>query len=175
MRSPFGNELRYVAALVATNFKACLALRGAFWLQVVAMALNNALFFAMWWILFRHTGEIRGWHLGDMLALYGIVATGFGVAMVTGGGVRDLARAIGEGDLDPVLTQPQSVLVSAVASKSRLPCERRGTTRRTRWTRTTFSAWSTACRPFRGGGWELTVLPLWRVGSKTSAMSSSSR
>lgn len=114
-------ELRFLAALVATNLKACLALRAAFWLQVAAMALNNLLFFVMWWILFDRVDEIRGWRLHDMLSLYGVVAAGFGAAIVFGGGVRDLARTISEGDLDPMLVQPRSVIVQAVAARSLAP------------------------------------------------------
>ncbi len=112
------SELRFLAALVETNVKACLALRGAFWLQVAGMALNNALFFVMWWILFDRFEEIRGWRLEDMLSLYGVVAAGFGLAVVLGGGIRDLARTISDGDLDPMLTQPRSVVVQAVAGRS---------------------------------------------------------
>ena len=72
--------LRFLAALVVTNWKACLALRGAFLVQAGAMALNNLLFFATWWIFFSRFEEVRGWQVGDMLALFGIVASGFGTA-----------------------------------------------------------------------------------------------
>lgn len=112
------HRIRFLAALVATNIRACLALRGAFAIQAAAMALNNLLFFVLWWIFFDRFHEIRGWRVGDMLALYGVVAAGFGSASILAGGVRDLARSIAEGELDALLTQPQNVLVHALGSRS---------------------------------------------------------
>ena len=108
--------LRFTAALVAMNLKSSFALRGAFWLQAAFMAANNVLFFVFWWIFFDRFEEIRGWRIGDMAALYGIVASGFGTAVVFAGGIRDLARQIADGDLDAFLTQPKSPLLHAAGS-----------------------------------------------------------
>jgi len=110
--------LRFAAALCGTTLKASLALRGAFWLQAALMAVNNLVFFTVWWIFFDAFEEVRGWRIGDMAALYGVVATAFGLTVVFAGGVRDLALRIGEGDLDALLTQPRSVLLQALASRS---------------------------------------------------------
>jgi ABC-2 type transport system permease protein len=110
--------LRFTAALFATSLKASLALRGAFLLQALLMALNNLLFFSTWWILFSHFDSIRGFRLHDMLALFGITAAGFGLAVVLCGGMLELARAIADGELDALLAQPKNVLLRAVASRS---------------------------------------------------------
>ena len=110
--------LRFARALTATNLRASLALRGAFWLQVVLMIVNNVAFFAMWWILFSRYHEIGGWRLHDMMIVYGVVAPGYGLAVVFGAGARQLARAIVDGQLDSRLTQPKPVLLHAVASAS---------------------------------------------------------
>jgi ABC-2 type transport system permease protein len=112
------NSLAFARALVATNLKATLALRGAFVVQVVFMALNNFTFFVFWWALMRHVPSIRGWRLGDIALLYGIVAVAFGLAVSLAGGVRHLGRFIEEGDLDTLLTQPRSVLVYALGLRS---------------------------------------------------------
>jgi ABC-2 type transport system permease protein len=111
--------MRFFTALFLTNLRASFALRSAFWMQAGFMALNNVLFFAIWWILFERFEEIRGWRVHDMAALYGIAASGYGVAAVLAGGLRDLARKIDDGDLDALLTQPKNVLVQAVASRTR--------------------------------------------------------
>ncbi len=110
--------LRFALGLTATNLKASFALRGAFWLQALAMLLNNVFFFSIWWIFFHRFEEIRGWRLDDMAALFGVVAGGFGIAVLLFGGVRDLARVIVEGDLDSLLTQPKSPLLQALGSKT---------------------------------------------------------
>jgi ABC-2 type transport system permease protein len=108
------NSLRFAGALIATNVKATVMLRGAFAMQVVFMALNNLTFFVFWWVLMRRVPDLRGWHLGDMQVLFGIVAAGFGVAVILAGGVRHLGRFIDEGELDTLLTQPKPVLVHAL-------------------------------------------------------------
>jgi hypothetical protein len=43
------SSLAFMRSLVTTNLKAALALRSAFVIQVVFMALNNFTFFVSWW------------------------------------------------------------------------------------------------------------------------------
>ena len=109
---------RFARALVAMNLKAAFALRSAFWLQAVFMLLNNVAFFVVWWIFFDRFDEVRGWRVGDVAALYGVVAAGFGLCIIFAGGVRDLAYHIEQGDLDAYLTQPVHPLLHAVCSKT---------------------------------------------------------
>ncbi len=112
------NSLVFARSLLATNLKAALALRGAFVMQVAFMALNNLTFFVFWWALMARVPVIRGWHLGDVQLLFGIVAAAFGLTVTFAGGVRQLARLIEDGDLDTLLTQPRSVLVYALGMRS---------------------------------------------------------
>lgn len=110
--------LRFIRALIATALGESFARRGAFLLQAAFMALNNVMFFSTWWLLFARFREIRGYRLPDMLALFGVSASGFGLGIVLCGGALDLARQISEGELDALLAQPKSVLLRAVASRS---------------------------------------------------------
>ena len=110
--------LRFAAALIAINLKSSFALRGAFWLQAGFMVANNVLYFTFWWVFFDRFQEIRGWRVADVAALFGVVATGFGAAVVFAGGIRDLSRHIVDGDLDSFLTQPKSPLLHATASRT---------------------------------------------------------
>jgi len=110
--------LRFLRALVATNLRASIALRGAFWLRAGFMFLNNFIFLIAWVLFFRHYKSVLGWQLEDTAAVYGICAGAFGLSLVFGGGVRHLARMIAEGDLDSFLTQPKPVLLHAVGSSS---------------------------------------------------------
>lgn len=110
--------LRYLGALFATSLKQTMALRAAFWLQVVLMALNDLLFFCIWWIFFARYPEVRGWTLQDMYAGYGFVALSFGLFTILADGTRDLATRIVRGDLDSLLPQPRAILPRIALSKS---------------------------------------------------------
>jgi ABC-2 type transport system permease protein len=112
------NDLAFVQALLATNIKSTMALRGAFMMQVAFMALNNFAFFVFWWALMGHVDAIRGWRLGDIQLLFGVVAAAVGLTLSVAGGVRHLGRFIDDGNLDTLLTQPAPVLVHALGLRS---------------------------------------------------------
>jgi ABC-2 type transport system permease protein len=112
------STLPYLGALLATNLKASLADRGAFWLQAVLMALNDVLFFCVWWLFFRNVPSVRGWTLVDVYALYGFVALAFGVFCVLAAGTRDFSDRVIKGELDALLTQPRAVLPRIAFSRS---------------------------------------------------------
>ena len=107
-------NLSFTRALVTTNLKAAVALRGAFVIQVVFMALNNFTFFVFWWALMGHLTTLRGWRIGDIQLLFGMVAVAFGLTVTVAGGVRRLGRFIEDGALDTLLTQPKPVLIHAL-------------------------------------------------------------
>ena len=111
-------NLSFVRALAATNLKSSLAMRGAFVMQVAFMALNNFAFFVFWWALMGHVTTLRGWTLGDVQVLFGVVAEAVGLTVSVAGGVRHLGRFIDDGALDTLLTQPKSVLVYALGLRS---------------------------------------------------------
>lgn len=114
-------HLAFARALFSANLKSSTAQRGAFAMQVLFMALNNATFFVFWWALLSRVPELRGWRLVDMQVLFGIAAAGFGLNDVFGGGVRHLGRFIHEGELDTLLTQPRPVLPYAVGLRLSAP------------------------------------------------------
>src|SRR5262245_44148310 len=111
-------NLSFTRALVTTNLKAAIALRGAFVIQVVFMALNNFTFFVFWWALMGHVTTLRGWRIGDIQLLFGMVAAAFGLTVTVAGGVRRLGRFIEDGALDTLLTQPKPVLVHALGMRA---------------------------------------------------------
>src|SRR4051812_13074574 len=112
------NNLAFARALFATNLKSALALRGAFLMQAFFMALNNLTYFVFWWALMGHVRTLRGWTLGDIQVLFGVVAAAVGLTVAVAGGIRHLGRLIDEGHLDTLLTQPKSVLVYAIGLRS---------------------------------------------------------
>src|SRR5579872_3219394 len=111
-------NMPFARVLLATNLKASLMLRGSFAMQVVFMALNNLTFFVFWWVLMKRVPEVRGWRLGDVQVLFGVVATSVGLISMVAGGLAHLGRCIDGGQFDAVLTQPKPVLVYALGMRS---------------------------------------------------------
>lgn len=111
---------RFAVALVSTTVRASFALRHAFWVSAGLMVVNNLLFFSTWWILLERFEQVEGWKLADIMCLFGISAAGYGVAVIFAGGLFDLARKVHDGELDTWLTQPKSVIVQALGSRTQM-------------------------------------------------------
>src|SRR3954468_8452991 len=109
---------RFAAALVATSVRSALAERGAFLMRAALMAVNNGIFFTFWIVLFSRVPAIRGYQLGDMAVLYGIVAIAHGMAVFFAGGMEHLARVIHDGELDALLAQPKPTLPYVLGMRS---------------------------------------------------------
>src|SRR5450432_4782401 len=110
--------LKYLGLLLQTNLRASLALRAAFLLQAAFMALNNLIYFAVWVVFFRRFHDLGGFGKADMELTYGVVASGFGLAVALAGGLRELSKMIVEGALDSYLTQPKPALLQALCSRT---------------------------------------------------------
>ena len=109
---------RFATALVRTSVRSAMAERGAFATRVVLMAVNNAIFFTFWIVLLSRVPRIRGYSLGDVAVLYGIVAVANGIAVFVAGGAQYLARVIHDGELDALIAQPKPTLLYAVGLRS---------------------------------------------------------
>ena len=112
-------ELSFLIALWKANLLAAMEYRVAFLSQIVGMMLNNAIYFVFWLIFFDRFQEVKGWNLAGMLLLFGIVATGFGLAVYLFGNVMNLAEVIASGRLDYYLSLPRPVLLHLLASGSK--------------------------------------------------------
>lgn len=111
-------EGKFLLALWQANLLAAMEYRVAFLSQVVGMMLNNVLYFIFWILFFHRFQEVRGWELNDMFLLFGVVATGFGSAVVLFGNVVSLTEVIANGRLDYYLSLPRPVLLHTLASGS---------------------------------------------------------
>lgn len=111
---------RLVLDYLRHNLMSAMAYRGAFFLQVFGMMLNNAMLLFFWWALFNRLPTLRGWNLAQVMILYGIVAFGFGAANVVCGNAFLVARIIVQGDLDYYLALPADPLVHLLGSRMSL-------------------------------------------------------
>lgn len=108
----------FALALLRRQVAASFADRRAFFTAVGAMLVNDLMLLVTWWVLLARFGQVRGWRLHDMFCLYAVATGGIGICVIAFGGVQDLSRKIQEGELDALLTQPKSVLLQALASRT---------------------------------------------------------
>lgn len=100
------------------NLASVIEYRIPFMMQFFGMMLNNAAFLVFWSVLVGHTGTIGGWGFGDVLFLWALGPSAFGLAHVVCGNVRQLSSLIVQGDLDVYLLQPKDALFHALISRT---------------------------------------------------------
>lgn len=111
-------NIKFLFALWKANLQAALEFRAAFLTQIVFMMINNGAYFMFWFLYFDKFKNVRGWTLQDMMLLYGIAATAWGLAAYFFGHFTTLGEVIANGRLDYYLSLPKPVLLHVLASKS---------------------------------------------------------
>jgi ABC-2 type transport system permease protein len=102
------------------NLMSAMAYRGAFFLQVVGMLLNDVVLLFFWWVLFAQIPTLGGWSMTEVMMLYGLVAFAFGLANVACGNAFFVARAVVRGELDYYLALPADPLLHLLVSRMSL-------------------------------------------------------
>lgn len=111
-------EMRFVGALFQLNLASAMAYRVSFISQIAGMFLNNGIYLVFWIIFFDQFGAIRGYGLDELLLLFAIVATAFGLADMVAGNTRQwLAYLIAQGRLDYYLVLPRPLLPHVAFSR----------------------------------------------------------
>ena len=100
------------------NLMSAMAYREAFLMQAFGMLINNLMLLVFWAVLFSRFPNLKGWDLRGVVTLYGILATGFGLAGVICGNNSQIARMITSGDLDYYLALPADPLIHILVSRS---------------------------------------------------------
>ncbi|MBS1956160.1 MAG: ABC-2 family transporter protein [Cyanobacteria bacterium SZAS-4] len=104
------NYLKLAAAYTRLNLDAQLEYRGAFYSQVVAMFINNCIWVWFWVLFFGRFKVLRGWDINDVVTLWCIAASGFGLAHTVCGNALQLAVLIARGQLDVWMLYPRALL-----------------------------------------------------------------
>ena len=110
--------LRFLAAAFTANLQAVVEYRISFLIQVFGMMLNNAAFAAFWAVLIARTGSVGGYGFTDVMVIWALTSTSFGIAHVLWGNVRSLGLIIQKGELDVYLLQPKDPFVNVLASRT---------------------------------------------------------
>lgn len=100
------------------NLSAVMEYRTSFLLQTFGMILNNASFAFFWWVLFDQVGSIAGYGFFDIMTLWAISSSAFGIAFILFGNLKNLTEIIVKGELDIYLLQPKDVVLNVLASKT---------------------------------------------------------
>ena len=108
----------FVWAYLKANLAMEMEYRAAFVAQVLSMAINDGMWVVFWVLYFTRFPVVEGWGRPDVLALWAIVATGYGVAAGLFGNALRLSQIIYSGGLDVYLTQPKDVLLHVLVSRT---------------------------------------------------------
>lgn len=100
------------------NLSSSMEYRTSFLIQTFGMVLNNASFIFFWWILFENVQNIGGYGFNEVMMLWAISSTSFGLTFVLFGNLRRISEMIFNGELDPYLLQPKDVLVNIISSRT---------------------------------------------------------
>lgn len=107
----------FVLELLRLNLMSGMAYRTSFVAQILFMAMNNGIFMTFWWIFFARFENLRGWQMEDVIVLYALGASGFGLAVTLFGNAPRLSGLIHQGQMDYYLVLPPDPLMHALMSR----------------------------------------------------------
>ena len=114
-------HLKIFACYFKLNLASALEYRASFFSQAFGMALSNSSFIFFWWIAFEQIGgSIAGYSFEDVLFIWAVTSSGFGLSHVLFANISGLTRLIVTGELDTFLLQPCSILVNVLCAKTSL-------------------------------------------------------
>lgn len=91
--------------------------RFSFIFTAISMMLNNLVWIFFWFIIFARFQDINGWVFKDMLIVYAVLSTAFGLTGVFFGNRFVMSRVIEVGGLDFYLALPKNVLLHLLVSR----------------------------------------------------------
>jgi len=114
-------HLKIFACYFKLNFASALEYRASFVTQAFGMALSNSSFIFFWWIAFdKIGGQIAGYSFEDVLFIWAVASSAFGLSRVLFANVSNLTNLIITGELDTFLLQPCSILMNFLCAKTNL-------------------------------------------------------
>lgn len=84
--------------------------------NIIFMILNNASFIVQWVVLFSIRNNIAGYHLKQVLLLWGLASGVYGISHFFFKNSYGLSDTINTGLLDTYLVQPKNVLLSSITT-----------------------------------------------------------
>src|SRR3989344_5615081 len=111
-------HLSFLKDLFKLELNTAMEYRFNFISQTIGMFVNDGFWIFFWFLIFQKFGSIGNWGYHEMLLLYAVLPTSFGLVAVLFGNWSALSKMIEEGSLDYYLTLPKNALLHALV-KSR--------------------------------------------------------
>ena len=109
--------LSLASAYVRLNLRSHLEYRSAFISQAVAMFVNNSIWLIFWTLFFQRFPVLHGWDIKDVITIWAISASGFGIAATLCGNALSLPTIVMRGQLDAWLLYPRALLPHLVLGR----------------------------------------------------------
>lgn len=113
---PMWNQLRVCVLSIKYNIMREMINKVTFLTNICFMILNNASFLVQWVILFRLKEDIGGYTLKEIMLLWGLCASSYGLSHILFARVFTLPELIINGKLDAYLVLPKNVLLGVMTS-----------------------------------------------------------
>lgn len=110
MSKRFSSFLRLAAFYLKLNFKSQSEYRVAFFWQIVSMAINDSIWLFFWLFFFDRFPVLGNWQQKDVIAMWSVLAAGYGLGTALAGNSNNIATLILKGELDSWLSYPRAVL-----------------------------------------------------------------
>jgi len=117
-RSRLSAYARFLGTAFSANLQAVIEYRASFLVQVFGMMLNNAAFAVFWGALIARVGKVGGYGVTDVMIIWALTSTSFGIAHVLWGNIRSLGPIIMRGELDVYLLQPKDAFLNVLSSRT---------------------------------------------------------
>ena len=112
------NQIKVIILSVKYNIMRQMVNKVTFITNILFMILNNASFIVQWIILFNLKDEIGGYTIKEVLLLWGLASSSYGVAHIFFQKSFEISDLIINGKLDSFLVQPKNVFLSVITSDS---------------------------------------------------------
>ena len=114
------NQIKVIILSIKYNIMRQMVNKVTFITNILFMILNNASFIIQWIILFNIRDEIGGYNIKQIVLLWGLASSVYGVANIIFGEAFEISDLIIRGKLDTFLVQPKNVFLSVLTSKTKI-------------------------------------------------------
>lgn len=112
------NQVRVCILSVKYNIMREMLNKVTFLTNILFMMFNNATFIVQWVILLQLRDDVGGYTMREIMLLWGLAASSFGLSRILFARVFSLPDLIINGKLDSYLVQPKNVLLSVMTSET---------------------------------------------------------